>query len=236
MKNHTMFALFTIIIAIPLASAICLTSVGGNRDLVCSYQTDSNPHQFGYAKKIIDVCSPEKPIMTTVAAALAPNLTIESVHATGMFDEAVRMLWKRVLAVYGRGARYDPLGETCRSTSATDLLLDHYSRGTSVHWSALTYSLIRTLGVPGSRAEIWEFDTAYGGNAVTAYQTDAGDWWVLDATCCQALVNAADWRTSCGVCACVDGGCVATVTDEGIATREYGTPFASGAFSQVCGC
>ncbi len=236
MKKHTILTLCIITIAIPLAAALCITAVGGNKDVVCSYQTDATPYRFEYAKKILSVCSPEKPMMTTVAAALAPNLTVDSVHETGMFDEAVRMLWKQVLTIYGRGARYDPFGESCRSTSATDLLLDSYARGTSVHWSALTYSLIRTLGVPGPRAEIWEFDTAYGENAVTAYQTDTGDWWVLDATCCQALVNVVDWRTSCGICACVDGGCIAKVTDEGITTREYGTPFASGAFSQVCGC
>lgn len=215
----------------------CPTSAGANADVVCEYGLTPPVFIYNYANNIIDVCDPEPPMISTLVDWILSDPGLESLVALGQYDDAFVEISVRVHDdVYGGGARYDPLVDSCVSTSAGTLLSDPFSVGVCLHWSNLVLSLARSLGVPEARVQIWEFETPTIGHAVTAYQSDGGDWWIMDNTCCHMLTTAANWRTNCGDCACIDDGCIARVSDGGIFTRQPAFPFEAGEFKNVCNC
>ena len=126
-------------------------------------------------------------------------------------------------------------GCCCDGTTASDLL--YGQMGVCVDWSALIFSLGRSIGVPSNRIQVWSFDTVMGGgHAVTGYYSDSAGWIVLDTTCCQAALPVDTWISSCGGCECRQWGCWYTHTDFGTTVMFPGFNYPASTFSSVCGC
>lgn len=238
MSGRRALTLAIILVVASSAGSLCNNLDGGNRRVVCSYTSAgvSSGQGFGFwlSGNLISECVNGSSIGKAVSRWIASDPKLNESVSRGLFDEPVKALWTKAYGLYGFGSRYG--GGSCDNVSSEELLANTHSTGSSVQWSALLFSLMRGVGVPSERVGVWEYTTPLGGHAVTAYLTDSGNWWVMDATCCNALVPLSAWKSYCGVCSCVERGCIALVSDAGVHTVDYGTGFDAGIFSSACGC
>jgi hypothetical protein len=179
---------------------------GPNQEVICS-ATVGMTSQYETNEKAINICSPDPPIKSTVdkwvaSAGLNPEVDAEK------YDNAVKEIWNKVFNdMY---IREDPDGTrnvnycepVCSNKPASGFIDGSISCGMCNHWATVLLSMIRTLGVPEDRVYIWNFATEFEGHAITAYKSDEGEWWILDTTCCNALVPLSKWKSECPSCFC----------------------------------
>jgi hypothetical protein len=261
MRKSNVVALLVILAQATLSNAACDRVYGVNKDMPCSYNVNPIAPLFEYARNTIEVCKPNSHVSYALDEWIFSDGNLSREVGLGFYDHAVVRIWRNVWALYS-WSEYRPFGdkryggESCDSITPSDLLGYSYpsvsfggkgSVGVSVHWSGLVYSLLRTLGVPSERVQVWEYSTppilpSYPdgvGHAVVAYKTDSdahSDWWVIDTTCCQSLVWLNDWKSLCSPCSCADGGCVAAVTDSGVYADDPYSDFKFEPFAAVCDC
>lgn len=149
----------------------------------------------------LDICEPDPPMLSKINTWILSNNNLREEVYNGNYDNAVRKIWQKSYSdIYSQ--RYCFPACTGGSKRASELITGAASCGVCNHWAAVGLSLIRTLGVPPDRVYTIGFATAGMGHATALYQSDSGEWWVLDYTCCEKLVKASDWDSVCGLCSC----------------------------------
>jgi hypothetical protein len=209
----------------------CPATPGPNEDSLCDL-TPGNPVAGERNKNVIDVCKPEPPMLSTVNSLIFSDATLSAEVNGGRYDNAVRKIWKYVFVdLYRSGANY--CFPACADKTASGFIDRSIPCGVCNHWAVVILSLIRTMGVSEDRVYNWDFCMPQGCHAVAAYKSDGGEWWVLDTTCCQALVPLSSWHSSCSGCAC--SSCVAAYfNDYGIYNWNDRSKFDSACSIQMC--
>ncbi len=182
--------------------------------------TCSATYGYGYVvcnnyNRDLDVCS--QTVTEKLKEWIYSDQTLVNEILQGKYDNAVRKIWKESYKLYYNNGmrRYCPPACTGTSKDVEGLLSGNIYCGVCNHWAAVGLSLIRTLGVPENRVYIASILTKSGyGHAVTVYRSDTGKWWILDYTCCEALVPEDEWSGFCGDC-----GCQSKIT----ADNDYGS-------------
>jgi len=261
MSKPFLWALLVLVASSSIVYGACSGASTVNTDVPCSYYRNPISPPFEYARNAIEACDQNSKIPQALTEWVFSDDGLRREVEAGFYDHSVVRVWKNVWDTYSY-RKYSDLGErrfggnSCDSITPSSLLGysqpslsfgDEGAAGLSIHWSGLLYSLVRTLGVPEDRVQIWEYETPpiHESNpqgfshAVVAYKTDAGadsDWWIIDTTCCQSLVWLKDWETLCSPCTCMNDGCVAVVTDSGVYASNPGYPFTFKPFATVCDC
>jgi len=208
---------------------------GPNQEVICSAFV-SMTSKYQTNEKVINICSPDPPIKSTVDKWVA-SAGLEAEVYAGTYDDSVKEIWKKVYNdMYLRKESDGTINinycdPPCLNKPASGFIDGSISCGMCNHWATVLLSMIRTLGVPEDRVYIWGFANDDGGHAVAAYKSDGGEWWVLDTTCCDSLVPLSKWKSECQNCYCTKSR-LSYINDYGINMWTDGEKF-DGACSGV---
>ncbi|MEA3255743.1 MAG: hypothetical protein U9Q22_07925, partial [Candidatus Altiarchaeota archaeon] len=147
----------------------------------------------------ISICEPDPPMQTTINDWVMSDPTLKNQVDNDLYDEAVKEIFRKTKALYPPSSTET---DSCAEISASELIEGSKNSDWCTHWSLTLFSLIRTLGVPRDRVYVIAFDTNNMGHTALAYQSDEGEWWMLDITCCHGWAPLSSWRTTCPHCYC----------------------------------
>ncbi len=165
----------------------------------------------------ISICDPDPPMQEKIREWILTNPKMREQVLSFIdtrYDNAVSKIFDNVKGMASRSTRGS--SGTCEGITADELLENPDQYGAVCnHWSALLFSLIRTLGVPSERAYIASYGTeelrapgspfesnSFNGHTVVLYRSDSGEWWVMDTTCCRNWYKADDFDGRCGGGSC----------------------------------
>ena len=194
------------------------TPGGPIKDSVCGVHLNSLPSfpkplfdKFQYTHGAIEICDPEPPIQSKIHEWILSDPALKAEVLAGSYDNSVRKIFDEAFELYFTNGVSDV--SSCDPIPPHMLIDGTNPHGVCIHWASAVFSLIRTLGVPADRAYIVSFGTSSNsGHSIVMYKSDAGGWYAIDVTACQAMVEVGAggsiWFNECGsLCTCsVDRG------------------------------
>lgn len=177
----------------------CPTTPGPLKDVMCSSDWDGSPLKFDGG--VLTICSDA--MLEAVDEWVLSDQNLKAYVEKGKYDSAVVKIVETVLERIDSSKGSFESVSKCADGMTADEIIAGKTKAGSIKWSAAILSLIRTLGVPEDRAYIVfylpeknsEQKLSVDPEAVVAYQTDYGDWAVIDPFVTRSFVLLKKWQS-----------------------------------------
>jgi len=190
---------------------VCPTTAGSQKDVPCAVWDWPLFDVLDCNNGVIQACDDDLKVVIDENIFDDAAMKAEVLNNSN-YDGAVDEIFSELKAFYlapdpgcgdcEGGKRVCSGGILCDDKKPSDLLSGAEECGNCADWSTTILSLLRTIGVPQERVYEVSFQTSLGPHAVTVYESDGGEWRVLDLLNLNEVKSIDDWRYIPGFCKC----------------------------------